>query len=192
MDAGTWIAIAAAAVALAALYYTARATRAGEEQTGIQRQLRIDAAQPYVWADVRPDDATGVLLNLVVGNSGPTVATRVRVAIDPPLPFIGELRGRAEPAQRRLAEGISSLPPGRSLTWPLGQGFNLIKDDGPQAHTFTVTAEGPFGAVPPLTYTVDLADYRGAMHRPSGNLHVLSQAITELAGKIGQRQPPDI
>jgi hypothetical protein len=32
-----------------------RAARAAEEQTRIQRQLRLDAAQPYVWADVRPD-----------------------------------------------------------------------------------------------------------------------------------------
>jgi hypothetical protein len=80
-------AIAAAVAALgaiAALYYSYKSTRAAEcaagaaeEQSEIQRQLRIDAVQPYVWVDVRPDEVTSVILNLVIGNSGPTVATNV-------------------------------------------------------------------------------------------------------------------
>jgi hypothetical protein len=191
VDAGTWVAIAAAIIAAVALYFNGlstraadRAARAAEEQTKIQKQLRIDAAQPYVWVDVRPDEATGTLLNLVIGNSGPTVATSVRVNIDPPLPVIGQLKERAETAQARLADGITSLAPGRILTWPLGQGFNLLKDSGPHAHTFTVTADGPFGPVPPLTYIVDVADWRGVLHRPSGSLHQLTKAVEDLAGKI--------
>lgn len=92
-----------------------RAASAAEEQTKIQRQLRIDAAEPYVWVDVRPDSETGTLLNLVIGNSGPTVATNVRITVDPPLPTIDQLAGRAEAAQGRLADGISSFAPGRLL-----------------------------------------------------------------------------
>ncbi len=90
MNAGDWVAVAAAVIALAAVWYSRRSAGAAdrsavavEEQTAIQRQIRIDAAQPYVWADVRSDDESGVLLNLVVGNSGPTVATNVRIKIDP-------------------------------------------------------------------------------------------------------------
>jgi hypothetical protein len=88
VDAQTWVAIAAAVIAVIALYFNAqytraadRAVRSAEAQTKIQQQLRIDAAQPYIWVDVRPDDVTGTLLNLVIGNSGPTVATNVRVQI---------------------------------------------------------------------------------------------------------------
>src|ERR1039457_6502232 len=66
---------------------------------------------PYVWVDVRADDATGTLVNLVIGNSGPTVATNLRVRIDPPLPTIDQLRDRAETAQARLADGIQSTAP---------------------------------------------------------------------------------
>jgi hypothetical protein len=68
----TWAAIAAVAAVVAALIALGalivsgvsaraalRATRAAEEQTKIQEQLRIDAAQAYVWADVRPDDEIG-------------------------------------------------------------------------------------------------------------------------------------
>jgi hypothetical protein len=133
-----------------------------------------------VWVDVRPDESTGVLLNLAVGNGGPTLATNVRVAIDPPLPTIDQLRERVEAAQARLAAGISYLPPGRTLTWPLGQGFNLLKDSGSQAHTFTVKVDGPFGPVPTLTYTVDLADLRGLLDRPAGSLHQLTKAVEDL------------
>jgi hypothetical protein len=92
-----------------------RAAAAAEKQTEIQLQLRKDAAQPYVWIDVRPDDVTGVLLNLVIGNSGPTIAQNVRAKIDPPLKAIDQLKDRAETAQDLLARGISSLPPGRTL-----------------------------------------------------------------------------
>jgi len=183
MNAGTWVAIAAAVIAAVAavfngLYTRAarqathaaeRAASAAEEQTKIQQQLRIDAAQPYVWADVRPDETTGTLLNLVIDNSGPTIATFVRVRIDPPLPAVDELKERAEAAQAWLADGIRSITPGRTFTWPLGQGFNLLKDSGPQAHTFTIDANGPFGPLPTTTHLVDLADMRGTLDRPSAS-----------------------
>jgi hypothetical protein len=190
VNAGTWVAVVAAVIAAIAAYFNARSTRAAvraagaaEEQTAVQRQLRIDAAQPYVWVDVRPDGETGTLLNLTIGNSGPTVATNVRITVDPPLPAIDQLTERAEAAQTALADGISSLAPGRILAWPLGQAFNLIKHDGRQAHTFTVNADGPFGAMSPLTYTVDLADLRGTLDRPSG-LHRLTKAVDSFAGKL--------
>jgi hypothetical protein len=121
------IAIIALVISLGSLYFSwrstqaaARAAHAAEEQTGIQRQLRIDAAQPYVWVDMRPDESQGMMLDLVVGNSGPTVAEKVRVEVDPQLPSTAELRERAEAAQRLLSDGIESLPPSRTLAWPLG------------------------------------------------------------------------
>jgi hypothetical protein len=173
-------AVAAAVLAGVALYFDSRSTQAAhraaeaaEEQTKIQRQLRIDAAQPYVWADLRPDDATGTLINLAVGNSGPTGAEKVRVKIDPPLPTDDPL-GRAAAAEGMLAQGIQSLAPGRSITWPLGRAFMVMKDEGSQAYTFTVTADGPFGPVPPLTHVVDMADWRGMLDRPAGSLHQLT------------------
>lgn len=181
-----------ALAAIAALYYNYRSARAAEraagaaeEQSGIQRQLRVDAAQPYVWADVRPDDVAGVILNLVIGNSGPSVATHVRVLIDPPLPTIEQLQDRTETAQQLMAHGIKSLPPGRTLVWPLGQGYNILAGDGPRAHTFTIEAEGPFGKVPPLSYPLDLGDWRGAMQRPAGSLHQVAKGYREAGGAGG-------
>jgi hypothetical protein len=191
VDAGTWVAIAAAFIAAVAAYFNFqstraanRAARAADEQTKIQQRLRIEAAQPYVWADVRGDEVTGTLLNLVVGNSGPSFARNVRLKVEPPLPAIDELRERAETAQALLSGGIGSLGPGRILSWPLGQGFNLIKESGPQAHTFTVTADGPFGPIPALTYVVNIADLRASLDRPQGSLHQLTQAVQGIARQL--------
>lgn len=199
------ISIVAAAIALVAVIYSVkythaaqaatasgersaaaaeRAAVAAEQQTEIQLQLRKDAAQPYVWVDVRPDDVTDVLLNLVIGNSGPTIAQNVRATIDPPLEAIDPLKDRTETAQDRLARGISSLPPGRTLVWPLGQGFNILAGNGSKRHTVTVTADGPFGPVPPLTYVVDLMDYEGHMHRPIGSMHLLTRAVENIGDKL--------
>lgn len=127
------MAIFAAVVALVALFFTGMSAISANTQTKIQRQLRIDAAQPYVWADIRPDESVGVILNVVVGNSGPTVATNVRVTVDPPLPRIDQFNERIDRVEHRLAEGLKSLAPGRQLRWPLGQGFALVNKDGPYA-----------------------------------------------------------
>ena len=210
------VSIVAAAIALAAVIYSVKSTHAAqdsagsgkrsaaaaeraaaaaEQQTEIQLQLRKDAAQPYVWVDVRPDDVTDELLNLVIGNSGPTIAQNVRATIDPPLEAIDQLKDRAETAQDLLARGIRSLPPGRTLVWPLGQGFNILDGDRPKKHTVTVTADGPFGPVPPLTYVLDLMDYNGHMHRPVGSLHLLTKAVENIEDKLGssatEKSTPD-
>jgi hypothetical protein len=203
------VSIVLAAIALVAVVYSVKSTHAAqksagsgkrsadaaeraaaeaEQQTEIQMQLRKDAAQPYVWVDVRPDDVTDVLLNLVIGNSGPTIAQNVRATIDPPLEAIDQLKDRAETAQDLLTRGISSLPPGRTLVWPLGQGFNILAEGRPKKHTITVTADGPFGPVPPLTYVLDLMDYKGHMHRPVGSLHLLTKAIENIGGQARQQR----
>jgi hypothetical protein len=208
MDTAAWATTAAAVIALIALFFTAmsaisarsgartakeqtkiqqQAARTAEEQTEIQRQLRVEAAQPYVWADLRPDESVGVILNLVVGNSGPTVAQNVRIKVDPPLPAIDQLAERADTAQATLARGMQSLAPGRSLAWPLGQGFNLLNGEYPQAYTFTVSADGPFGPVPELTYVVDMSDWRGITDRPAGSLHLLTEAVKDLPNQVGSR-----
>jgi hypothetical protein len=184
MNAGTWVAVVAAVIAAVSLHFNWRYTRTAVEQTKIQRQLRIDAAQPYVWADIAPDEVSGVVLQLVVGNSGQTIATNVRVTVDPPLEAIDRLKERFETAQSRLASGIQSVAPGRTFMWPIGQGFNILKDDRRQAYTFTITADGPFGPVPPLTYVVDMSDWRGVLHRPAGSLFELTQVVKDFATKI--------
>jgi hypothetical protein len=176
-------AVVAAVAAVVALFLTGIAARAARDQTKIQRQLREDAAQPYVWADVRQGDEDGIMLVLVVGNSGPTIATEVKVKIDPPFRAHQQLQ-EAVRAQQRLAEGIRSLPPGRMMRWDLGPGFDLVPEDE-QLHSITITANGPFGPVPDLSYDVDLSEYDGQPARARGSLHGVTEAIKTLSNKPG-------
>lgn len=194
----TWAAIAAVAAVVAALsagvalyfnWRSARAAdssaRAAEQQTEINRQLRIDAAQPYVWVDIRADDAQGTRLNLVVGNSGPTVAEKVRVKVDPALPASDHYREGVKTAQAILIEGIESLPPGRTLVWGLGHSGDLMYNDKiPQSYKFTVTANGPFGQVPALTYIVDMSNWQQSQDQPAGSLFQLTRAVERPTKKI--------
>lgn len=176
-------AVVAAVAAVVALFITAIAAKAARDQTKIQQKLREDAAQPYLWADVRTENEHGVVMMLVVGNSGPTVATNVKVRIEPPLPAIEQLKG-ARAAQDRLTEGLKSLPPGRTLGWWLGQGWNVIVKEGPQVHRITISANGPFGPIPELSYDVDLAEFREQEMTPPGSLNGVTNAINELTKKI--------
>ena len=170
-------------VTVVALFFTGMAAIAAKDQTNIQRQLRKDAAQPYVWADVEPDSGQGTLIRLVVGNAEPTMATNVRVTFDPPLPVGEKFPGRSIEGQRRLAEGIRSLAPGRQLRWSAGAGYEVIVDSPKVIHKVTVTADGPFGPVEPLIYDLDLQDMRDVLDQPDGNLHILTKAVEKLTAK---------
>jgi hypothetical protein len=156
---------------------------AAEAQTQIQEKIRVAAAQPYIWVDVRADDSQGMLLDLVIGNSGPSVATNIRALIDPPLPTHPQLEESSK-AQQQLADGISVLPPGAMFRWHLGPGFHLIKEQGEQCHKITITTDGPEGAIPQLVYVVDLANLRGQPVRPQGNLHLLTKAVEKVVNVI--------
>lgn len=203
MNSGDWAAmgaVVAGLVAVIALIFSIRSTiaseraaksaeraaKAAEAQAEIQLQIQIATAQPYVWVDVREDDSQGTLLDLVIGNSGPTVATNIRARIDPPLPTHPQIDEGIK-AQEQLVEGISSLPPAAMIRWHLGPGFSLIQAEGKQAHHITITADGPFGPIPPLTYVVDLANMRGQPIRPQGSLHLLTKAVEHLTNKMPRK-----
>jgi hypothetical protein len=74
-------AVVAACAAIGALFITGIAAKAARDQTKIQQKLREDAAQPCIWANVRTEEEHGVVMVLVVGNSGPTA--RVKATSDP-------------------------------------------------------------------------------------------------------------
>lgn len=180
------IAIAALIISAGSLLYTARSANAARRQTAIQRQVREDAAQPYVWADVRPSEEHAQLFLLVVGNSGPTVATDVRVSIDKPLVSLPPEKGGQ--VATALSRGISALAPGRTMTWNLGVTHEVLsaaKDDD-LAYTFRIEATGPFGALQPIEYTVDLETIRFGFGGPPGTLNGIAVAIKKLTAEISK------
>lgn len=178
-------AFAAAVAAFCALKPAQRAAKAAEEQTRVQRELMYQSAQPYVWADIQPDDQQGTMLHLVLGNAGPTVARNVRVVIDPPFPQVPGHIGRSTVAQRRLREGILSLAPGRIIRWPLGIAPDLMKDEeDTTVYRVRVTADGPYGEIEPVETEICLSDWRESIDAPGGSLHHIRKSIEKLVRAV--------
>ncbi|MCU1591676.1 MAG: hypothetical protein JWP11_2932 [Frankiales bacterium] len=184
MDASAWVGAAGALVALIALYFTRQQVKHAKEQTGLQREMHRDAAQPYVWADIRPDLEQGYVLELVVRNDGPTVATQVRVTFDHPLPNDFAAPG-AEP---RAAYSVASMPPGRELRWYLKGGPEWF-DSKQTPRTFQVTVEclGPFGPAPTLRYQLDINDFGDVQSPGAGSLKAVTKAIDGLAKAVAKK-----
>ncbi len=192
MDSNTiaaWVAavaaIVAAVVAFFALWPAQRAAKAAEEQTRVQRELMYQSAQPYVWADIQPDDQQGTMLHLVLGNAGPTVARHVRVFVDPPFPQVSGHIGRSTVAQRRLREGILSLAPGRIIRWSLGIASDLMKDEeDTTVYRVRVMADGPYGEIEPVETEICLSDWRESLDAPGGSLHHIRKSIEKLVRAV--------
>lgn len=177
-------AIAAAGAALAAMPFTVRAANAAKKQTELQREVAEQANQPYVWADIRIDEAQGWLLNFVVGNSGPTIATDVVITVEPALPIANNLPELTARAFDRMRDGIKTLAPGRIIKWGLGGSPDLMTEGGPQPYTITVSGQGPYGPLQTLRYVVDLSDFRESNDSPDGSLYQLTNAVKAIEKKL--------
>lgn len=153
-------------------------------QTDLQRRMHRNAAQPYVWVDVRPVDGHGQLVRVVLQHGGPTVATDIRVAFTPPL-----TDGSNRPGEHftGLDAGVSSLAPARWMMWNLGISHELLGTPLASAYEVTVDANGPFGAVDQLRYTIDLSQWSNTTAQPPGTLHELRNAVRDVAKAIEKR-----
>jgi len=158
---------------------------AAREQTRLQRELAREALQPYVWADIQPDMQQGTVLQIVVGNSGPTAARHVKVHFEPPLPAGKQQEDKVEGVQRTLAHGLKSLAPNRVIRWTLGAGYDLLATDASQVRTVRVEAEGPHGPLPVLELEIDISEWRQARDAPDGSLHHVRGAIKDLTKAVG-------
>ena len=167
--------------ALASAFFAARAVY----QT---KQMRKDARQPYVWADIRPDEEDGGLLLLVVGNSGPSMARNIRVNFSPPLPTTGDATLESAVAQQRLGEGLASLAPGRTIAWAIGAS-HLVGEGDWSDHDLTVLADGPFGPLDLLQYTFSINDILNTRVAASGTLFGITSAIKQVTQQLRQPGP---
>ena len=164
--------IAASVAAVVSAFFVGWQVSEMKRQTTFQREIAEAAQQPYVWADVRVDQ--GWYFELVVGNTGPTVATNLQVDIKPPLPVLpGDYQMAA--VQSRLRKGLASLGPGRSWAWHIGPANELIGAD--VAHVVTVTAQGPHGEVKTGPFVINMHNYAEAQVGDGGGLKQLTAAV---------------
>ena len=186
-----WIGVAAAVAAVAAAaatgasgWFIRQQVREMKRQTDLQQEIAVASSAPYIWADVRLQSTNGWNLEFVVGNSGATVATNVRVAVDPPLPSTEDERSFLDAMHQRLGEGLSSLAPGRSLHWTLGGSADLVNRGGSLAHRVRIDCDGPHGPIPTSEYIIDMNDFRVSAARHTGSLVDVAKSIDKLAKKL--------
>lgn len=161
--------------------------RLSERQLSNAVEAQDAALQPYVWADLRPRD-DGQILVFVVGNSGPTVATDVRLKCSPLLEDVVpmEKRERARQIEARLTDGLRSIAPGRTYMWHLGTAFSYFPSEATEPvpeMTIEISARGPRGPLEPLEYVIALEDLKFQAARPSG-VAVLEQPLKDIAKAI--------
>lgn len=184
-----WAALATAGQARSAREQTEiqrQQVEAAREQTRLQREISNEAVQPYVWADIQPDMKQGTILELVVGNSGPTFATDVKITFDAPLPLSAAALESSGPLLRTLASGLESLSPGREIRWHLGTGPDLLGEDIPRPVRIRVEAAGPHGPLPRLEVPIDASQWRMAKDAPDGSLHLVRKSIQDLTKAVDQ------
>jgi hypothetical protein len=148
--------------------------RAVEDQTQLQRDLAKVAAEPRLWADIHGDDATGEVLVLLLGNSGPSIARNVKLMFDPPPPSQVDIKEALEILER----GIASMAPGRTLEWVLGAAHSTVHWDANNEYKVRLEADGPFGPLEPLEYVIILI--KGSRAVASGNLCAVALELHEI------------
>lgn len=185
MDAQTLVAVIAAAIAAAGALLTSLQVREARRQTNLQQKLHEDAHQPYVWVDFRGASSSPRLMRIHIENSGPTVATDVRITIDPPLKASSD---RFQVDQyHAFADAIPSLPPGRVMAYYYGRSDELLADEQvPRQHKIRITGMGPFGPMPTLEYVLSLEDLRHREAITPGTLHQIREAIDEVAKGVAK------
>jgi hypothetical protein len=203
MEASDWIAIFAAAVAVAsagAAIWQARHARtqataakiqatAAEKQADearqtnqLQEKIWRDSAQPYVYADIRPDPRNGVLLLLVIENTGRTIAQNVRVTFTPPLESSTPQLDIT--SKKALNDAIASMPPGARITHYVDRGFSLHDSDKPKHYHVKITGDGPSGPMDDLEYEIDLTALLDSASIREGSMRELAKAIEALTKKL--------
>ncbi len=168
-------------IAVAALYFTWQQARSAQRQTELQQRMHEDAAQPYVWADLRPDAEHGFIISLVVRNEGPTVATDVRVSFDRPLP-----NKFADEWDELLIE-LASLAPSRQMVWWLKSGPDWFAGDEPKAFEVSIVCRGPFGPVR-QKYRINTEDFGEEQPTKTGSLAAVTKSIDALTKVLKQRR----
>ena len=175
-------AIASAIAAFTALIPARRAAKAAEEQTNLQLDVMRQAAQPYVWASIQPDQNSGTIFHLIIGNSGPTIARNIRITIDPPLPDLDSSSHLVSQMQQDLKEGIISLAPRDTLHWYLGPASKHITSD--TTYKITTTADGPYGPLEPVEFIIRPQTLQAALAYPQGSLHSIRQELKKIDKSI--------
>lgn len=148
------------------------------QQLGQAEQAQREQNEPYVIVDIQPREPGAGVLVLVIENIGPTLARNVQITATPPL-VSGWDDAITQTLEGVLAGTIPMLPPGRRLEFPFDD-QHRFSSSLPTAYDFTVKAEGPYGPMEDLTYTVDFGMWGESL---MGERHM--KRLEQKVGEVG-------
>ncbi|WP_326549952.1 hypothetical protein [Micromonospora sp. NBC_01813] len=132
-----------------------------DEAQRATRQAQEEALQPMVVVDIIAAPDNRAVMMLVIENIGPSVARNVRIDVSPPPTRVAEDRSRKAIHEWGIfANGIKTMPPRHRMEFFFDVGFRRFNSEINNAFTFVVSADGPLGPAPKLTYEIDLEALR--------------------------------
>lgn len=178
----------AAAAAWATFVVAAAAAAFAWRQVLEARATRNDQAQPFVVVDFEPSKAGRIFLDLVIRNTGTTVATNVRMTFDPSLAStLSRDDTRYLLAESAIVRrGIPTLPPGREYRMLFERMPDRYTSDLPRSYDATVTFDDARGRPHEMRYRLDLDIYFGFMRLDVYTDHDAAKALREIE-KLLQR-----
>ena len=150
------------------------------------RRTREDQAQPFVVVDFEPTGAGRIFMDLVIRNTGTTVATDVEFAFDPP---ISTTLGQKVPKYRLedsaiLSRGIPTLPPGKEHRLLFDQMPDRSTSTLPRSYKCVVSFKDSRQRPHSLTYRLDLDIYFGVMNITIYGEHDSAAALRDISKNI--------
>jgi hypothetical protein len=180
-DPADWSALAAAVTTLVAVVAAAFAFL----QVRQARLLREEQAQPFVVVDFEPSPVWSNIINLVIQNSGKTVAKDVLVVFDPPLVSSQPQEGYELAKSVLLTSGIPTMPPGKRIATMFDVSHERKDSFLPMTYTATVHfSDWRNKPQEPLTYVLDLNFLYGLTQVTEYGMHDAAKALREMRDTI--------
>ncbi|MFK0237918.1 hypothetical protein [Streptomyces vinaceus] len=125
----------------------------------------------------------------MIENIGQTLARNVRISVTPPLQTTLGAE-KAEILNRAVGRHIATLPPKRRTPFVMDVGHQLFSSELPKVYEFQADADGPFGRVGTLTYTVDLEALRDSALETDSvewSVHQVAEHFGETVKALGRQ-----
>ncbi|WP_375425258.1 hypothetical protein [uncultured Friedmanniella sp.] len=175
-----WAAVEALATAFSAVI-TVFAVVFAVVQVLQARRLRREQAQPFVVVDFESSPAWQNAIELVIQNTGTTVARDVHVMFDPPLESTEHHPGYSIADSVLVKTGIPTMPPGKRISALFDISHERKKSGLPLTYSATVTFKDFRGKVQtPLKYVLDLNFLFGLMRFTEYGVHDAARALREM------------
>lgn len=144
------------------------------------RRLREEQSKPFVIVDIQPSPTSRHILNLVIENTGTTMARDVKITFTPGITTTMRDEFPLEDSSL-LKDGIPMLPPGRRLDWMFDSSVKRHEQRLPLRYEVEVAYADQRGrAQEPLHFPIDLAPLYGVAYVEEKGLHHIAKALEGL------------